>query len=187
MPDTRPDMRQRALFVTSIAACRWNKMLLAELKVDIPRAAVVVATEHRARGASGCHPPSVAIGTGNSCTLLPASWTTWNFSSPGCLQDIRGIYAICDALPNADVIISLVVAGLDVWNAKYKLESTFLYETVHLQVTVPWIETFFTTIDRRRQAGDGEEVQEIYEMFYGPARSYRRGLGMSNAINKHKT
>ena len=75
MPDTRPDMRQRALFVTSNAACRWNKMLLAELKVDIPRAAIVVATEHRARWASGCHPPSVEIGTGNSCTLLPASWT----------------------------------------------------------------------------------------------------------------
>ena len=35
-------MRQRALFVTSNAACRWNKMLLAELKVDIPRAAIVV-------------------------------------------------------------------------------------------------------------------------------------------------
>ena len=49
MPDTRPDMRQRALFVTSNAACRWNKMLLAALKVDIPRAAIVVATEHRAR------------------------------------------------------------------------------------------------------------------------------------------
>ena len=75
MPDTRPDMRQRALFVTSNAACRWNKMLLAELKVDIPRAAIVVLTEHRARWASGCHPPSVEIGTGNSCTLLPASWT----------------------------------------------------------------------------------------------------------------
>ena len=35
MPDTRPDMRQRALFVTSNAACRWNKLLLAELKVDL--------------------------------------------------------------------------------------------------------------------------------------------------------
>ena len=58
MPDTRPDMRQRALFVTSNAACRWNKMLLAELKVGIPRAAIVVATENRARCASGCHPPS---------------------------------------------------------------------------------------------------------------------------------
>ena len=49
MPDIRPDMRQRALFVTSSAACRWNKMLLAELKVEIPRAAIAVATEHRAR------------------------------------------------------------------------------------------------------------------------------------------
>ena len=35
MPDTRPDMEQRALFVASNAACRLNKMLLAELKVDI--------------------------------------------------------------------------------------------------------------------------------------------------------
>ena len=49
MPDTKPHMRQRALFVTSNAACRWNKMLLAELKVEIPRAAIAVATEHRAR------------------------------------------------------------------------------------------------------------------------------------------
>ena len=40
MPDTRRDMRQRALFVTSNAACRWNIMLLAELKVDNPRAAI---------------------------------------------------------------------------------------------------------------------------------------------------
>ena len=37
-------MRQRALFVTSNAASRRNKMLLAELKVDIPRAAIAVAT-----------------------------------------------------------------------------------------------------------------------------------------------
>ena len=50
-------------------------MLLAELKVDNPRAAIAVATEHRARRASGCPPPSGEIGTGNSCTLLPASWT----------------------------------------------------------------------------------------------------------------
>ena len=50
MPDIRPDMRQRALFVTSNAACRWNKMLLAELHVDTPRAAFAVATEHRAQG-----------------------------------------------------------------------------------------------------------------------------------------
>ena len=49
MPDTRPDIRQRALFVMSNATCRWNKMLLAELKVDIPRAAIAVAIEHRAR------------------------------------------------------------------------------------------------------------------------------------------
>ena len=31
MPDTRPDMRQRALFVKSNAARCWNKMLLTVL------------------------------------------------------------------------------------------------------------------------------------------------------------
>ena len=51
MPDTRPDMRQIALFVKSNVACRWNKMLLAELNVDIPRAVIAVAmsTEHDER------------------------------------------------------------------------------------------------------------------------------------------
>ena len=51
MPDTRPDMRQRALLVTSNAACRWNKMLLEGLKVDIPRAALLLplSTEHDER------------------------------------------------------------------------------------------------------------------------------------------
>ena len=43
--------------------------------MDIVRAAVAVVTEHRARWASGCLPPSVASGRGNNCTLLPASWT----------------------------------------------------------------------------------------------------------------
>ena len=46
--DDRPDMRQRALFVTSRAAWRWNKMLLAREYVDSPLVAMVVATEHNA-------------------------------------------------------------------------------------------------------------------------------------------
>ena len=50
MPDSRPDMRHRALFVTSNAACRWNKMLLAELKVE------------GNRGASGEHVEKLTVG-----------------------------------------------------------------------------------------------------------------------------
>ena len=46
--DFRPDMRQRALFVTSRAAWRWNKMLLARGNVDRLLAAMVVATAHKA-------------------------------------------------------------------------------------------------------------------------------------------
>ena len=41
-------MRHRALFVTSRAAWRWNKMLLARENVDNPLAAMVIATEHNA-------------------------------------------------------------------------------------------------------------------------------------------
>ena len=52
-------MRQRALFVTSRAAWRWNKMLLTQENVDSPLAAIVLATEHNALCASGCQPPSV--------------------------------------------------------------------------------------------------------------------------------
>ena len=37
--DVRPDMRQRALFVTSRAACCWNRMLPARENVDSPFAA----------------------------------------------------------------------------------------------------------------------------------------------------
>ena len=44
--DNRPDMRQRALFVTSRAPLRWNKMILALENVDSPLAAMLVATEH---------------------------------------------------------------------------------------------------------------------------------------------
>ena len=42
MSDSRLDIRQRALFVTRNAACRWNKMLLAELNVDILRPEIAV-------------------------------------------------------------------------------------------------------------------------------------------------
>ena len=69
------DMRQRALFVTSNAACRWNKMFFAELSEGISRAVGAADTEHRPRWASGCHPLSVESGKGYNCTLLPASWT----------------------------------------------------------------------------------------------------------------
>ena len=84
MPDSRPDMRQRALFVTSNAACRWNKMLLAELKVVIPRAAIVVATEHRARWASGCHPQSVEIRSKRAFKrhCRTRDRCAWNFEDP---------------------------------------------------------------------------------------------------------
>ena len=57
--DVRSDMRQRELFVTSRAACRRNRILLVRENVDDPLAAIVVATEHKARRASGCQPPSV--------------------------------------------------------------------------------------------------------------------------------
>ena len=46
--DNRPDMRHRALLVTSRAVWRWNKMLLARENVDSPLAAMVLATEHNA-------------------------------------------------------------------------------------------------------------------------------------------
>ena len=72
--DVRPDMRQRALFVTSRAAWRWNGMLLARESVDSPLAAIVVATEHNARCASGCQPPSVYKGTSCRFNPVPAAW-----------------------------------------------------------------------------------------------------------------
>ena len=65
MSDDRPDMIQRALFVTTRAAWRWNKMLLARENVDSPLAAMALATEHNALWASGCQPPSVENGTGS--------------------------------------------------------------------------------------------------------------------------
>ena len=45
MSDIRPDMRQRALFVTNRAAWRWSKMHLARENVDSPLATMVLATE----------------------------------------------------------------------------------------------------------------------------------------------
>ena len=69
----RPDMRQRALFVTSRAAWRWTKMLLARENVDSPLAAMVLATEHNALCASGCQPPSVDNGTGSRLNRVPAA------------------------------------------------------------------------------------------------------------------
>ena len=47
MPESSLDIKQGALFVTSSAAWRWNKILLAELKEGNPLAAIVVATEQR--------------------------------------------------------------------------------------------------------------------------------------------
>ena len=57
--DVRPDMRRRALFVTSRAACRWNRMLVARENVDGPLVPIVVTTVHNSRCASGCQPPSI--------------------------------------------------------------------------------------------------------------------------------
>ena len=69
----RPDMRQRTLFVTSRAAWRWNKMLLARENVDSPLAPMVVTTEHNALWGSGCQPPSVDNGTGSRLNPVPAA------------------------------------------------------------------------------------------------------------------
>ena len=73
--DVRCDMRQGALFVTSSAACRWNRMLLARRNVDSLLAEIVVATEHNARCASGCQPPSVDKGTGSRLNPVSAAWS----------------------------------------------------------------------------------------------------------------
>ena len=72
--DSSPDMRHRALFVTSRAAWRWNKMLLALENVDSPLAAVVLAIEHTAFRASGCQPPVVDNETGSRLNPVPAAW-----------------------------------------------------------------------------------------------------------------
>ena len=71
--DVRPYMRQRALFVTSRAACRWNRMLLARGNVDSPLAATVVVKGHNARYSSGCEPPSVDKGTGGRLNSVQAA------------------------------------------------------------------------------------------------------------------
>ena len=54
-----PDMRESAMLVTSRAVCRRNRMPLGQENVDSPLAAIVVATEHKARYASGSQPPTV--------------------------------------------------------------------------------------------------------------------------------
>ena len=64
MVDRSPDIKQRAMFVTSSAKWRWNKVILAELKEENPLAAIVVATEQSARWEPVCHPPDVDGGTG---------------------------------------------------------------------------------------------------------------------------
>ena len=73
--DVSPDMRQRALFVTSRAAWRWNRMLLAREDADSPLAAIVVATERNTRYTSGCQPPSVDKGAGGRLKPVPAAWS----------------------------------------------------------------------------------------------------------------
>ena len=70
--DDRPQMRQRALFVTSRAAWRWNKMLLAREIVD---SLLVLATEHIGLCASGCQPASFDNGTGSRLNRVPAAWS----------------------------------------------------------------------------------------------------------------
>lgn len=42
--DNRPDMRLRALLDINIAAWSWNRILLTEPAVDIPRVAIVFST-----------------------------------------------------------------------------------------------------------------------------------------------
>ena len=71
----RPEMRRRALFVTSRAAWSWNTIHLARKNADSPLAAVVVATGQKARCASGCQPPSVDYGIGSSLTPVSEAWS----------------------------------------------------------------------------------------------------------------
>ena len=73
--DSRPDMRQRELFVTIRAAWRWNRMLLTRENVDSPVAAIVLATEYNARCAPGCQPPSADMGKGSGVSPVLAAWS----------------------------------------------------------------------------------------------------------------
>ena len=67
-------MRRRVFFVTSRAACRWNRMLLARENVDSPPAAIVVATEHKARCASVWQPMGPV--DSKSQVILALLWPT---------------------------------------------------------------------------------------------------------------
>ena len=62
-------------------------MLLARENVDSPFAAIVVATEHIVRCASGCLPPSVDKGTGGRLNPVPGAW-----SMPAYLETLE-VYA----------------------------------------------------------------------------------------------
>ena len=73
--DDRPDMRQRALFVTSRAARRWNRILLARENVYCLLASIVVATEHNARCASGWQPLSANSGAGRRLNPVLDAWS----------------------------------------------------------------------------------------------------------------
>lgn len=76
MPERCPDIMRRALFITTSAAWRRNKMLLAEAKEVNTLAAIVVATEQRARWESRFHPPNVDCA---KPVLEPAdTWLTYN-------------------------------------------------------------------------------------------------------------
>ena len=50
-------------------------MLLARENVDSPLAAIVAATEHNARCASGYQPLSIDKGTGSRLDPVPAAWS----------------------------------------------------------------------------------------------------------------
>ena len=56
MLERSPNIKQRALFVTSSPALRWNRMSLAELKEEKPPAAIVLATKQSGRFESATHP-----------------------------------------------------------------------------------------------------------------------------------
>ena len=89
MPERKPDITQRALFVSTNAAWHSNNILLAELKEETPLSAIVVATKQRARWEPGCHPPYVDSGTKNKFMFVP----------PACIiLAYREIFAVQTAL-----------------------------------------------------------------------------------------
>ena len=111
--DIRPDMRQRALFVTSKAAWHRKKMLLARENVDSPLAAMIVATVHNARRASGCQPPSVDNGTGSR--LNPARCVS-NFDKihVHCEEDVLRILPLRRHIFVADICTRFELGNLAV-------------------------------------------------------------------------